>query len=58
MNKINIKNEFSEVDLIERTNNIKKTVEETTEKIEFLKNKMLIYQCFLAHKINITYDIP
>ena len=47
MNKINIKNEFSEVDLIERTNNIKKTVEETTEKIEFLKNKMLFIFCYL-----------
>ena len=47
MNEIKIKNEFSEVDLIERTNNIKKTVEETTEKIEFLKNKMLFIFCYL-----------
>lgn len=39
MNKINIKNEFSEVDLMKGSNTIKEIIEETTTKIEFLEIK-------------------
>ena len=51
MNEINIKNEFSEVDLMKGSNTIKEIIEETTTKIEFLRNKMLFIISYLDIRI-------
>ena len=47
MNEIKIKNEFSEVDLMKGADTVKITVEESIEKIDFFKNKMLAIMCYL-----------
>ena len=51
MNEIKIKNEFSEVDLMKDPNTIKEIIEETTTKIEFLRNKMLFIIFYLDIRI-------
>lgn len=51
MDKIKIKNEFSEVDLMKGSNTIKEIIEETTTKIEFLRNKMLFIISYLDIRI-------
>ena len=52
MNEIKIKNEFLEVDLMKGSNDIKGIFEEATQKIEFLKDKMLFIICYLDIRIN------
>ena len=52
MNEIEIKNEFLEIDLMKNSNDIKEIFEEATQKIEFLKNKMLFIICYLDIRIN------
>lgn len=52
MNEIKIKNEFLEVDLMKSSNDVKGIIEETTQKIEFLKDKMLFIICYLDIRIN------
>lgn len=52
MDKIKIKNEFLEVDLMKSSNTIKEIIEETTTKIEFLRDKMLFIICYLDIRIN------
>lgn len=52
MNEIKIKNEFLEVDLMKGSNDIKGIFEEATQKIEFLKGKMLFIICYLDIRIN------
>ena len=47
MNEIKIKNEFSEVDLMKGADTVKIAVEESIEKIDFFKNKMLAIMCYL-----------
>ena len=47
MNEIKIKNEFSEVDLLKGADTVKITVEESIEKIDFFKKKMLAIMCYL-----------
>jgi len=51
MDKIKIKNEFSEVDLIKGYNTIKEIIEETTTKIKFYRNKMLFIISYLDIRI-------
>lgn len=52
MNEIEIKNEFLEIDLMKNSNDIKEIFEEATQKIEFLKDKMLFIICYLDIRIN------
>ena len=52
MNEIKIKNEFLEVDLMKGSNDIKGIFEEATQKIEFLKDKMLFIIFYLDIRIN------
>ena len=47
MDEIKIKNEFSEVDLMKGADTVKIAVEESIEKIDFFKNKMLAIMCYL-----------
>ena len=51
MNEIKIKNEVLEVDLMKSSNTIKEIIEETTTKIEFLRNKMLFVISYLDIRI-------
>lgn len=51
MNEIKIKNEFSEVDLMEGTNIVKIAIEESIIKEDFFKNKMLAIMCYLDIRI-------
>ena len=52
MNGIKIKNEFLEVDFMTISNDTKGIIEEATQKIEFLKDKMLFIICYLDIRIN------
>ncbi|WP_338953776.1 hypothetical protein [Fusobacterium nucleatum] len=52
MNEVKTKNEFLEVDLMESSNTIKEIIEETTTKIEFLRDKMLFIIYYLDIRIN------
>lgn len=52
MNGIKIKNEFLEVDFMKISNDTKGIIEEATQKIEFLKDKMLFIICYLDIRIN------
>jgi hypothetical protein len=51
MDEIKIKNEFSEVDLMEGTNIVKIAIEESIIKEDFFKNKMLAIMCYLDIRI-------
>lgn len=52
MNEIKIKNEFSEIDLMKSSNDVKGIIEEAKQKINFLKDKMLFIIYYLDIRIN------